>query len=713
MHVRVRIGTEAFALVSVALAMPAVADSGCTAPGSNPLFRDKFTADPAPLVVGDALYLYVDVSGHQKVSLTDEISEFQVSSDHRHVAVISLSGTVAPDPGELITFSNQSRRRRLRVLDIVTGQNFEPCSDCDLLDASVEFSNGGQLAVIARRDGATWKTARPYVLRDTRLVSLGAAQSKPERIVWSHEDLLAQSADQSWLVSNVGLDTTQPAIGRYSLAATTHGVVWLSNSSGAWRVTPRLTLAKVATDRSRVIDLDLQDAASAGSRRFRQPDVLVLRGSGRNLDHIRLGTGDRHPVTVAIPAGAEVLAVSTREEHVVSLSTDSHGVSRLLLNSPASPPGLIDTISARLADVIPPRMISLKRKHGESILIDWLLLPPGTGPFPTVIFPYQGITYGEKPPSLSRPENLSPVFKPQILTSNGYAVLLPSIPEGPVGHPQETLVADLNAAVDAALATRLIDPSRMAIHGHSYGGVNALTIATRSTRYRAIISSSGVNEFAGSYGSLGPAQKISFVGGPPVDGNIAWYESGQGRFDAAPWSAPERYRRASSFFEADRIHVPLLLIAAELDFFPMEQAEQLFIGLGRLDRDVTLLRLYGDGHIQQNPGNIRLEWQTILKFLEDKMPARGTTEGTVTTSGATSSPCWRTGGTRGSPCRDEWHPEPWTSRLLQNSADRLSQVSRREGSSAANPGCSGSLVHSDPRPRPCCGAGEPTAEVFP
>ena len=29
------------------------------APGSNPIFRDNFTADPAPLVVGDTVYVYV------------------------------------------------------------------------------------------------------------------------------------------------------------------------------------------------------------------------------------------------------------------------------------------------------------------------------------------------------------------------------------------------------------------------------------------------------------------------------------------------------------------------------------------------------------------------------------------------------------------------------------------------------------------------------
>ena len=28
-------------------------------PGANPVLRDRFTADPAPLVLGDTVYLYV------------------------------------------------------------------------------------------------------------------------------------------------------------------------------------------------------------------------------------------------------------------------------------------------------------------------------------------------------------------------------------------------------------------------------------------------------------------------------------------------------------------------------------------------------------------------------------------------------------------------------------------------------------------------------
>jgi arabinoxylan arabinofuranohydrolase len=43
-------------------------------PGANPIFRDAFTADPAPLVVGDTLYLYAghdDAHGDQMFNITE------------------------------------------------------------------------------------------------------------------------------------------------------------------------------------------------------------------------------------------------------------------------------------------------------------------------------------------------------------------------------------------------------------------------------------------------------------------------------------------------------------------------------------------------------------------------------------------------------------------------------------------------------------------
>ncbi|WP_294326595.1 glycoside hydrolase family 43 protein [uncultured Sphingomonas sp.] len=51
------------ALTIAAATMAGAQERPAPVPGSNPIIRDKFTADPAPLVAGDRLYLYV---GHDQ-----------------------------------------------------------------------------------------------------------------------------------------------------------------------------------------------------------------------------------------------------------------------------------------------------------------------------------------------------------------------------------------------------------------------------------------------------------------------------------------------------------------------------------------------------------------------------------------------------------------------------------------------------------------------
>lgn len=60
MRARVHTGLAVSALLG---AGAAAAQPTPPAPGSNPIVRDKFTADPAPLVVANRLYLYV---GHDE-----------------------------------------------------------------------------------------------------------------------------------------------------------------------------------------------------------------------------------------------------------------------------------------------------------------------------------------------------------------------------------------------------------------------------------------------------------------------------------------------------------------------------------------------------------------------------------------------------------------------------------------------------------------------
>jgi hypothetical protein len=560
-----------------------------------------------------------DVStGTHRTLASGEISEFQVSSDHRSVAIIELTEPVTPDAGRLISFATPNRRHRLRMVDVVTGHAFTPCPECDLQKGSLNFSTAGRLAVIARRDGATWEAAQPFLLFNEKLVAGPRPTFPTESIVWSGEALLMLSGGDNWSIITSVSKPEVKDLGTFTLVAASGGLVWLLNKDGLWRLGPSSRRKKVA-DAAPAVDLDFQDANSAGSQRFNRPDVPIIRTRRGLLDELEFGFEGTVPTTLRLGHSTQVLAVSGKGGFAVELMRDDHGVGRLYLASSRGKPRQLDTISARLADVAPPKAIPLKRLEGKLGVVDWLLLPMGRGPFPLVVSPYQGQVYDGELPSVARPGGLSPAFEPALLTAKGYAVLLPSISEGPLGHPQDGLLTELDAAVDGAVATGMVDASRMAIHGHSFGGINALTIATRSSRYRAIISSSGISEFGGAYGSLTPMQKISLAGGGTFGGSVGWYESGQGRLDGAPWSVPQNYIRASSLFEADRIQTPLLLIAAELDFFPMDQAERMFVGLSRLGKDATLLRIFGDGHIRQSPGNIKFEWETIFSFLSDKM----------------------------------------------------------------------------------------------
>lgn len=61
------------ASAALALSMTTAALAQNLAPGANPIIRDKFTADPAALVVGDTVYLYVgqDVSTRETYVMPD------------------------------------------------------------------------------------------------------------------------------------------------------------------------------------------------------------------------------------------------------------------------------------------------------------------------------------------------------------------------------------------------------------------------------------------------------------------------------------------------------------------------------------------------------------------------------------------------------------------------------------------------------------------
>lgn len=149
-------------------------------------------------------------------------------------------------------------------------------------------------------------------------------------------------------------------------------------------------------------------------------------------------------------------------------------------------------------------------------------------------------------------------------------------------------VDDVLAVLDHTLATYgFCDPARVGMLGGSYGGFMATWLAARhGERFRAICSERAVNNMLSEEWSsdIGSSFRIE-VGPSHIDD-------------------PDAYITISPVRWARDIRVPMLLIHSENDLrCPINQAEELFMALRLLRRDVTFYRFPGEGHELSRSGS--------------------------------------------------------------------------------------------------------------
>lgn len=203
-------------------------------------------------------------------------------------------------------------------------------------------------------------------------------------------------------------------------------------------------------------------------------------------------------------------------------------------------------------------------------------------------------------------------FENQRLAGLGY-ILVVANPRGSQGYGEAYSSAihadwghrdleDVLAVAERISRDPSVDASRVAVMGASYGGYLTSLIASRSRLFAAAIAEN-------------PAIDLTSLSGTTADG---------GAFLAAelgctPWQNPDLYRELSPLAYAQDIALPLLLIHGELDqVCPIGQSEQLYSTLKGLGRDVSFLRLPGEGHgmILNGSHQHRIErWKVLDDFL--------------------------------------------------------------------------------------------------
>jgi dipeptidyl aminopeptidase/acylaminoacyl peptidase len=193
----------------------------------------------------------------------------------------------------------------------------------------------------------------------------------------------------------------------------------------------------------------------------------------------------------------------------------------------------------------------------------------------------------------------------QLFATRGYAVLLPDAPLG-IGNPMEDLAKTILPGLDKVIEMGIADHNRLGIMGHSYGGYSTLALIAQTTRFKAAVSSAGIGNILGYYGSLYKDGKSEGIG---------WAEDSQGRMGGSPWQYRDRYIENSPFFYLDRVQTPLLLVHGSEDQIPAYLADEVFVGLRRLGKEVVYARYQGEQHsLSSRPNQIDYLTRVIAWF---------------------------------------------------------------------------------------------------
>ena len=166
---------------------------------------------------------------------------------------------------------------------------------------------------------------------------------------------------------------------------------------------------------------------------------------------------------------------------------------------------------------------------------------------------------------------------------------------------------DVLAVLDHALENyAFCDGDRVGMLGGSYGGFMATWLAGHhGDRFKGICSERAVNNLLSEEWSSDIATAFRLVHGPDIVENV------------------EAYTELSPVKWVRDIHVPMLLIHSEEDYrCPIVQAEELWVALKLLGRDVTFYRFPGENHELSRSGSPvhrRQRAEIILDWFADKL----------------------------------------------------------------------------------------------
>ena len=213
--------------------------------------------------------------------------------------------------------------------------------------------------------------------------------------------------------------------------------------------------------------------------------------------------------------------------------------------------------------------------------------------YPMVVYHYERLSQGLH--SWVNPSQRS-AYNVTAFSQAGYFVLRPDIVYRP-RNPGLSFMESVLPALDAALATGHIDPERVGILGHSWGGYQTTFAVTQTDRFAAAVAGAPLTNLVSMY--------LSFYWNTgSTDARI--FEISQGRMEVPWWEDFESYRANSPVHHITEMRTPLLMAFGDKDgAVEFNQGVEFYNAARRANRDFVLLVYEGENHsLQQRPNQL-------------------------------------------------------------------------------------------------------------
>jgi len=188
--------------------------------------------------------------------------------------------------------------------------------------------------------------------------------------------------------------------------------------------------------------------------------------------------------------------------------------------------------------------------------------------------------------------------------SNGYIVWQPDIWYG-TGHPGQDAIDCVVPSVQTILEMGFVDPRRVGLQGHSWGGYQGAYMVTQTDIFAAVESGAPVSNMTSAYGGIrwGSGMVRQFQ-----------YEHTQSRLGRTLWDGGMmRYLENSPLFFLDKVTTPLLILHNDKDdAVPWYQGIELIMALRRLEKPAWMFNYNGEPHglrqrVNQKDYTIRMQ----------------------------------------------------------------------------------------------------------